>query len=47
MSLRLFSEYLGHKSLDTTAIYLHLTAPNEERAREALGQLLLRVQPKP
>lgn len=47
VSLRLISEYLGHKSLDTTAIYLHLTAPNEERAREALGQLLLRVQPKP
>ncbi len=46
VSLRLISEYLGHKSLDTTAIYLHLTAPNEERAREALGQLLLRVQPK-
>ena len=47
VSLRLISEYLGHKSLDTTDIYLHLTAPNEARAREALGELLIRVQPKP
>lgn len=46
VSLRLISEYLGHKSLDTTAIYLHLTAPNEARAREALGELLARVQKK-
>lgn len=44
VSLRLISEYLGHKSLDTTAIYLHLTAPNEARAREVLGGLLARVQ---
>ena len=44
VSLRLISEYLGHNSLDTTAVYLHLTAPNEARAREALGQLLARVQ---
>lgn len=44
VSLRHISEYLGHNSLDTTAVYLHLTAPNEARAREALAQLLARVQ---
>lgn len=44
VSLRHISEYLGHNSLDTTAVYLHLTAPNEARAREAISQLLVRVQ---
>lgn len=45
VSLRHISEYLGHRSIETTAVYLHLTAPNEERARQALSELLARVQP--
>lgn len=44
VSLRHISEYLGHKSLDTTAVYLHLTVPNEAKARDAVGALLARVQ---
>jgi site-specific recombinase XerD len=41
--LRLISQYLGHASLDTTAIYLHLTAVNEGQAREAQGRLYQQV----
>jgi integrase/recombinase XerD len=43
VSLRLISQYLGHASLDTTAIYLHLTAVNEGQAREAQGRLYHQV----
>jgi site-specific recombinase XerD len=37
--IRLISAYLGHFSLETTAIYTHLTAVNEAAARAALERL--------
>lgn len=40
VSIRLISAYLGHSSLETTMIYLHLTAVNEAGAREAVARLL-------
>lgn len=39
VSLRLISEYLGHHSLDVTAIYTHITASSEEMVRAALDVL--------
>ena len=33
------SSYLGHESLDTTAIYLHLTAVSEAKTQAALAAL--------
>jgi site-specific recombinase XerD len=47
VSLRLISQYLGHASLDTTAIYLHLTAVNEGQARQAQGRLFQQVHTQP
>ena len=40
VSIRLISAYLGHASLETTAIYTHLTAVNEAGARAAVARLL-------
>jgi integrase/recombinase XerD len=39
VSLRQISVYLGHESLDTTAIYTHLTAISEGRTQVALSRL--------
>jgi site-specific recombinase XerD len=39
VSLRLISQFLGHSSLDTTAIYTHLTTTTETHARQALERL--------
>jgi site-specific recombinase XerD len=39
VSLRQISIYLGHESLDTTAIYTHLTAISEARTQAALSRL--------
>jgi integrase/recombinase XerD len=39
VSLRLISQFLGHSSLDTTAIYTHLTSTTEAQARQALERL--------
>jgi integrase/recombinase XerD len=39
ISLRQISSYLGHESLDTTAIYTHLTAVSEARTQLALQNL--------
>ena len=39
VSIRLISAYLGHASLETTLVYTHLTAVNEQGAREALDRL--------
>lgn len=39
VSIRLISAYLGHASLQTTMVYLHLTAVNEAGARAALERL--------
>ena len=43
VNIRLISAYLGHRSLETTMIYLHLTAVNEAGTHAALAQL----QPPP
>lgn len=43
VNIRLISAYLGHSSLETTMIYLHLTAVNEAGTHAALAQL----QPPP
>lgn len=40
VSIRLISAYLGHASIETTAIYTHLTAVNESAARAAVARLL-------
>lgn len=40
VNIRLISAYLGHSSLETTMIYLHLTAVNEASARAAIARLL-------
>jgi len=39
VSLRQIASYLGHSSLDTTAIYTHLTAISEDRALKAIESL--------
>jgi len=40
VSIRLISAYLGHASLETTLIYVHLTAVNEASARAAVARLI-------
>lgn len=45
VNLRLISAYMGHASLDITAIYLHLTAVNEGHARAAIEQLQPKLPP--
>jgi integrase/recombinase XerD len=45
VSLRLISAYMGHASLDITAIYLHLTAVNEAQARAAMEELQPKLPP--
>lgn len=39
VNLRLIQKYLGHSSLLTTTLYLHLTTQGEEQARAAINQL--------
>jgi integrase/recombinase XerD len=39
VSLRQISSYLGHKTLDTTVIYTHLTNVSEARTQAALEKL--------
>ncbi len=39
VSIRIISAYLGHSSLETTMIYLHLTATTEASARAALERM--------
>jgi site-specific recombinase XerD len=39
VSVRQISSYLGHESLDTTAIYVHLTAVSEAKTQAALEAL--------
>lgn len=38
-SIRSLAAYLGHESIETTALYLHLTAVSEARTRQALATL--------
>ena len=40
VSLRLIQQYLGHASLQTTLIYLHLTTQGQEQARAAINRLM-------
>lgn len=37
--IRALSAYLGHASLETTMVYLHLTETSEEKVQTALGRL--------
>jgi site-specific recombinase XerD len=39
VDIRLISAYLGHASLETTMVYVHLTAVNEVKTHEALARL--------
>jgi integrase/recombinase XerD len=45
-NIRELSIYLGHESLDTTAIYLHLTAVSAEKTQLALAALHQAVTPR-
>jgi integrase/recombinase XerD len=40
VSLRLIQQYLGHSSLQTTMIYLHLTSLGQEQARAAIERIM-------
>lgn len=40
VNLKSISAYLGHTSLETTMVYLHLTEAGEERSHAALAKLL-------
>lgn len=41
VSLRLIQQYLGHRSLQTTMIYLHLTSQGQEQARAAIEKVMV------
>jgi site-specific recombinase XerD len=40
VNLRLIQQYLGHSSLQTTMVYLHLTATGQEQAVATIGRLM-------
>ena len=40
VNLRLIQQYLGHSSLQTTMVYLHLTTVSHEQARERINALM-------
>ena len=40
VNLRLIQQYLGHRSLQTTMVYLHLTSQGQEQARAAIERLM-------
>jgi integrase/recombinase XerD len=40
VNLRLIQQYLGHSSLQTTMVYLHLTTVSHEQARERIEELM-------
>ena len=39
VNLRLIQQYLGHSSLQTTMVYLHLTSQGQEQARATIDKL--------
>jgi site-specific recombinase XerD len=41
VNLRLIQQYLGHRSLQTTMIYLHLTSLGHEQGRAAIERLMV------
>jgi len=42
VSLKVIQKYMGHSSLQTTMVYLHLTEIAEVNAREKIEQIFLR-----
>jgi site-specific recombinase XerD len=40
VNLRLIQQYLGHSSLQTTMVYLHLTSQGQEQARAAIERIM-------
>ena len=40
VNLKVLQQYLGHRSLQTTAIYLHLTCQGDEHARSIIRRLM-------
>jgi site-specific recombinase XerD len=40
VNLRLIQEWLGHKSLNTTAIYTHLTIKSQQQAGQVIDELM-------
>ena len=40
VNLRLIQQYLGHSSLQTTMVYLHLTTASHEQARARIEGLM-------
>jgi site-specific recombinase XerD len=40
VNLRLIQQYLGHKSLQTTTLYLHLTTRGQEHAVGVIEQIM-------
>ena len=40
VNLRLIQQYLGHSSLQTTMVYLHLTTASQEQAVAAIDKLM-------
>ena len=44
VSLKVIQKYLGHSSLQTTMVYLHLTDSAEVNAREKIEQMFRRKQ---
>jgi len=40
VNLRLIQQYLGHSSLQTTMVYLHLTAVSQEQALARIEELM-------
>jgi site-specific recombinase XerD len=47
VNLRLIQRYLGHRSLQTTTLYLHLTNEGEQDAYRRLNELMTSPQPVP